>query len=187
MIDQLHSRAPPSSPSPRPVDRGGASAGRRVEEVRPEVVPTGSTIRLAFGAVRGVMSDPIVRWLFVVYGLVFVGRQMSAQYMTVLVHDVEHTSLLVAGSVGLVLGLATDRRGGRLAGRGLDRRPARLPAVLVARSPASPSPSRCCRWASTVAWLAVPTAWRSPSRRSSGRWCRGCWRRRRRPSAARPR
>jgi MFS family permease len=76
-------------------------------EVRPEVVPTGSTIRLAFGAVRGVMSDPIVRWLFVVYGLVFLGRQMSTQYLALLVHEVEHTSLEVAGSVGLVLGLAT--------------------------------------------------------------------------------
>ena len=76
-------------------------------EVRPEVVPTGSTIRLAFGAVRGVMSDSIVRWLFVIYGVVFVGRQMAAQYITVLVHTVEHTSFGVAGSVGLVLGLAT--------------------------------------------------------------------------------
>lgn len=75
-------------------------------EVRPEVVPTGSTLSLALAAVRGVLSDPVVRWLFVVYGVVFVGRQMSAQYMTLLVHDVEHTSLLVAGSVGLVLGVA---------------------------------------------------------------------------------
>jgi predicted MFS family arabinose efflux permease len=77
------------------------------QEVRPEVVPTGRTIRLAFGAVRGVMSDPIVRWLFLVYGAMFIGRQMSAQYLALLVHDVEHTSLQVAGSVGIVLGVAT--------------------------------------------------------------------------------
>jgi MFS family permease len=75
-------------------------------EVRPEVVPTGSTLRLAFGAVRGVIADPTVRWLFVVYGLVFVGRQMSGQYMTLLVHQVENKSYEVAGSVGLVLGVA---------------------------------------------------------------------------------
>ncbi len=75
-------------------------------EVRPEVVPTGSTIRLAFGAVRGVMSDPLVRWLFVVYGMVFVGRQMTTQYMPLLVHSVEHTTFLSSGSVGLVLGIA---------------------------------------------------------------------------------
>jgi MFS transporter, DHA1 family, multidrug resistance protein len=53
------------------------------------------------------MSDAIVRWLFVIYGIVFVGRQMSAQYLALLVHDVEHTPLDVAGSVGLVLGVAT--------------------------------------------------------------------------------
>jgi MFS family permease len=75
-------------------------------EVRPEVVPTGSTLRLAFGAVRGVIADPTVRWLFVVYGLVFVGRQMSGQFMTLLVHQVENKSYEVAGSVGLVLGVA---------------------------------------------------------------------------------
>ncbi len=76
-------------------------------EVRPEVVPTGSTIRLAFGAVRGVLSDPVVRWLFAVYGTVFLGRQMAASYLALLVHDVEHTPLHEAGSVGLVLGTAT--------------------------------------------------------------------------------
>jgi DHA1 family multidrug resistance protein-like MFS transporter len=75
-------------------------------EVRPEVIPTGSTLRLAFGAVRGVMADPTVRWLFVVYGVVFVGRQLVGQYMTLLVHAVEHKSFLVAGSVGPVVGLA---------------------------------------------------------------------------------
>ena len=75
-------------------------------EVRPAIVPTGSTLSLASAAVRGVLSDPIVRGLFLVYGVVFVGRQMSAQYLVLLVHDVEHTSLVVAGSVGLVLGVA---------------------------------------------------------------------------------
>jgi MFS family permease len=77
------------------------------DEVRPEVVPTGSTIRLALGAVRGVLSDPLVRWLFLIYGIVFLGRQMSTQYLALLVHELEHTSLDVAGAVGLVLGLAT--------------------------------------------------------------------------------
>ena len=76
-------------------------------EVRPEVVPQGSVLRLAFGAVRGVLSDRIVRWLFLIYGIVFLGRQMSTQYLALLVHDVEHTPLEVAGSVGLVLGVAT--------------------------------------------------------------------------------
>jgi len=124
-------------------------------EVRPDVVPTGSTIRLAFGAVRGVMSDPIVRWLFVVYGIVFVGRQMAAQYMALLVHDVEHTSLAVAGSVGLVLGVATivgaavSPVGGWVADK-LGFRP-----VLVAAIAGIAVAFALLPLGATVAWLAV--------------------------------
>ena len=124
-------------------------------EVRPEVVPTGSTLRLAFGAVRGVMSDPIVRWLFVVYGVVFVGRQMAAQYMALLVHDVEHTSLEVAGSVGLVLGVATivgaavSPLGGWVADK-LGFRP-----VLVAAVAGIAVAFALLPLGTTVAWLAV--------------------------------
>ncbi len=76
-------------------------------EVRPEIVPVGSTVKLALGAVRGVLADATVRWLFAIYFLVFVGRQMSTQYMALLVHQVEGTPIEVAGAVGLVLGLAT--------------------------------------------------------------------------------
>jgi MFS family permease len=76
-------------------------------DVRPEVVPSGSTFRLAFGAVRGVLADSTVRWLFLIFGIVFVGRQMSGSYLPLLVHQVEGTSLHVAGSVGVVLGGAT--------------------------------------------------------------------------------
>jgi MFS family permease len=76
-------------------------------DVRPDVVPQGSVLSLAFGAVRGVLSDSTVRWLFAIYGVSFLGRQMSTQYLSLLVHEVEHTPLDVAGSVGLVLGAAT--------------------------------------------------------------------------------
>jgi MFS family permease len=125
------------------------------QEVRPEKVPTGSTIRLAFGAVRGVMSDPIVRWLFVVYGAVFVGRQMSAPYMTLLIHQVDHTSLEVAGSVGLVLGVATvvgaafSPLGGWIA----DRLGFRL--VLTASIAGMAVAFALLPIGGTVAWLAV--------------------------------
>ncbi len=76
-------------------------------DVRPEHVPVGSVVRLALGAVRGVMADPIVRWLFLIFGIVFLGRQMSGAYLPLLIHRVEGTSLYVAGSIGLVLGVAT--------------------------------------------------------------------------------
>jgi MFS family permease len=125
------------------------------KEVRPEVVPVGSTVRLAFGAVRGVMSDPIVRWLFVIYGLVFVGRQMSTPYMTVLVHNVEGKSFLVAGSVGLVLGIS------QIAGAGLsplggwvaDRLGFRT--VLVAAIGGMAVAFALLAMGTTVVWLAV--------------------------------
>ena len=72
-------------------------------EVRPEVVPTGSTVRLAFGAVRGVFSDRMVRWLFAVSGVVFVGRQMALPYLPLVIHSVENSPIREAGSGGLVL------------------------------------------------------------------------------------
>jgi MFS family permease len=125
------------------------------KEVRPEVVPVGSTIRLAFGAVRGVMSDPIVRWLFVIYGLVFIGRQMSTPYMTVLVHDVEGKSFLVAGSVGLVLGLAQIVGAGisPIGGWVADRLGFR--AILVAAIGGMAVSFALLAMGTTVAWLAV--------------------------------
>jgi MFS family permease len=125
------------------------------QEVRPETVPTGSTIRLAFGAVRGVLSDPIVRWLFVVYGSVFIGRQMSAPYISLLIHQVEHTSFEVAGSVGLVLGVATvvgaafSPLGGWIA----DRLGFRL--VLTASIAGMAVAFALLPIGGTVAWLAV--------------------------------
>jgi MFS family permease len=125
------------------------------KEVRPEVVPVGSTVRLAFGAVRGIMSDPIVRWLFVIYGLVFVGRQMSTPYMTVLIHDVEGKSFLVAGSVGLVLGLAQIVGAGvsPLGGWVADRLGFR--AILVAAIGGMAVSFALLAMGTTVAWLAV--------------------------------
>jgi MFS family permease len=76
-------------------------------EVRPDIVPQGSVLTLAFGAVRGVLSDRTVRWLFTIYGIAFLGRQMSTQYLPLLIHEVENTHLNAAGTVGLVLGVAT--------------------------------------------------------------------------------
>ena len=125
------------------------------KEVRPDGVPVGSTVRLAFGAVRGIMSDPIVRWLFIIYGLVFVGRQMSTPYMTVLIHDVEGKSFLVAGSVGLVLGLAQIVGAGfsPLGGWVADRLGFR--AVLVTAIGGMAVSFALLAMGTTVAWLAV--------------------------------
>ncbi len=123
-------------------------------DVRPDVVPTGSTLQLAFGAVRGVMADPIVRWLFVVYGAVFVGRQMSTQYMPVLIHSVENASYHVAGSVGIlglaaVVGAAVSPVGGWVADRLGFRR------VLVGAIAGVAVSFGVLSFGTSVAWLAI--------------------------------
>ena len=69
----------------------GVSVEKRVaylREVRPEVVPVGSTLRLAFGAVRGVLTDPIVRRIFAIYTVAFLATQASRPYIPVLVEGI---------------------------------------------------------------------------------------------------
>jgi MFS family permease len=80
--------------------------GLGTREVRPEVVPVGPVLRLAFGAVRGVVADPHVRRLFVVYGVVFLANQMSRPYTPVLVEGIVGTGPGLASGIGLVMGIA---------------------------------------------------------------------------------
>ncbi|MEW6225564.1 MAG: MFS transporter, partial [Chloroflexota bacterium] len=74
---------------------------------RPEVVPVGPVLRLAFGAVRGVLGDPAVRRLFAVYGVVFLANQMSRPYTPVLVEDLVGTGPGLASGIALVMGVAS--------------------------------------------------------------------------------
>jgi hypothetical protein len=70
---------------------GGASVGTSLlvlvgsREVRPEVVPTGRIVDLAFGAMRGVLADPAVRRIFLIFGVSFLATQMSRPYIPVVV------------------------------------------------------------------------------------------------------
>lgn len=75
-------------------------------EVRPEVVPQGRTLDLAFGAVRGVISDRAVRRIFLVFGTAFLANQMSRPYLPVLVETVVHPGPGLASAIGLVAGTA---------------------------------------------------------------------------------
>ena len=74
-------------------------------EVRPDVVPVGPVLRLAFGAVRGVVSDPDVRRLFIVYGVVFLASQVSRPYTPVLVEGLLGPGPGLASGIGLVMGV----------------------------------------------------------------------------------
>jgi DHA1 family multidrug resistance protein-like MFS transporter len=75
-------------------------------EVRPEVVPTGRIVNLAFGAVRGVLADPAVRRIFVIFGVSFLATQMSRPYIPVVVEVLVGTGPGLASSIGLVAGTA---------------------------------------------------------------------------------
>jgi MFS family permease len=75
-------------------------------EIRPEVVPTGSVIRLAFGAVRGVLGDTIVRRIFLIFGVSFLATQMTRPYIPVLVEGLTGTGPGLASAIALVMGTA---------------------------------------------------------------------------------
>ncbi|MEJ7695348.1 MAG: MFS transporter [Candidatus Limnocylindrales bacterium] len=75
-------------------------------EVRPEVVPQGRTLDLAFGAMRAVLSDPIVRRIFLIFGVAFLANQMIRPYLPVLVESLVGSGPGLASSIALVMGTA---------------------------------------------------------------------------------
>lgn len=76
-------------------------------EIRPEVIPEGPVLRLAFGAVRGVLHDPAVRGLFAVYGVVFLANQVSRPYVPLLVERLIGAGPGLASGIGLVVGVGS--------------------------------------------------------------------------------
>jgi MFS family permease len=75
-------------------------------EVRPEVIPVGGTIELAFGALRNVLGDPTVRRIFLIFGLSFLVTQMTRPYIPVLVEDLTGQGPGLASAIALVAGTA---------------------------------------------------------------------------------
>jgi MFS transporter, DHA1 family, multidrug resistance protein len=73
-------------------------------EQRPEVVPEGRVLTLAFGAIKAVLGDPAVRSIFVIFGLSFVANQMSRPYIPVVVEEVVGRGPGLASAIGLVAG-----------------------------------------------------------------------------------
>ncbi len=76
------------------------------KEVRPEVVPTGRIVDLAFANLRGVLTDPATRRIFGIFGVSYVAIQMSRPYIPVLVERVAGQGLGLASAIGLVAGTA---------------------------------------------------------------------------------
>jgi MFS family permease len=75
------------------------------QEVRPEVVPTGRTLSLAFGAIRGVLDDRATRRIFGIFFVAFLASQITRPYLPVLVGQV-NGPIQEASAIGLVTGLA---------------------------------------------------------------------------------
>jgi DHA1 family multidrug resistance protein-like MFS transporter len=75
-------------------------------EIAPERRPEGRTLQLAFGAVRGVVVDPLIRRLFSVFGAALLARLMVNPFLPLLVERVKGDSHDVASAIGLVVGTA---------------------------------------------------------------------------------
>jgi len=74
-------------------------------EVRPEVVPTGRTLNLAFGAVRSLLRDRPTMRIFGIFFVAFLANQIARPYIPVLVGKV-NGPIDEASAVGLVVGVA---------------------------------------------------------------------------------
>jgi DHA1 family multidrug resistance protein-like MFS transporter len=75
-------------------------------EVRPQVVPQGAALRLAYGAIRGVVSDRGTRRVFAVFGVSFLATQMARPYIPVLVERLNTSGTGLASDIALVAGTA---------------------------------------------------------------------------------
>jgi MFS family permease len=75
-------------------------------EVRPSVVPVGPVLRLAYGAIRGVLTEPSVRRIFVIYGVAFLANQIARPYIPIVVEGVAGTGPGLASAIALVAGTA---------------------------------------------------------------------------------
>ncbi len=75
-------------------------------EIRPEVVPAGRILDLAFGAIRGVLSDPAVRRIFLIFGVAFLASQMARPYIPILVERIVEPGAGLASAIALVTGTA---------------------------------------------------------------------------------
>ncbi len=75
-------------------------------EVRPEVVPVGRVLDLAYGALRGVLGDPAVRRIFAIYGVAFLANQMSRPYQPLVVEGLVGPGPGLASAIGFVVGTA---------------------------------------------------------------------------------
>ena len=123
-------------------------------EVRPEKPPTRSVPELAYGAIRGVFTEPTTRRLFVIFGISLLGGQMIRPFVPILVAQVIGTQEGLASAIALVVGTASLVGGllSPMAGAVGDR--AGFRPVLAVSLAASGLAVAVMALAPSVAWLA---------------------------------
>jgi DHA1 family multidrug resistance protein-like MFS transporter len=75
-----------------------------LRESRTRPRPAGSVRRLALGAIGGVFTVRVTLWLFTIYALFILGRQMAIPFLPLFVERVYHQRGGLASAVGLVTG-----------------------------------------------------------------------------------
>lgn len=73
-------------------------------EVRPEVIPTGRVLSLAYGAMRSVVTDRAVLRIFVVFGTAYLATNMARPYIPILVERLAGRGPGLASAIALVAG-----------------------------------------------------------------------------------
>jgi MFS family permease len=107
IVDGLHLGLPVVFASSAVLSLGTAAlVAFGTHEVRPTVVPQGPVLRLAYGAIRGALSDPGTRRVFAVFGFAFLAAQMSRPYLPVLVEQLNPNGVGLATDIALVVGAA---------------------------------------------------------------------------------
>jgi DHA1 family multidrug resistance protein-like MFS transporter len=76
------------------------------KEVRPEVVPSGRIVDLAYANLRGVLTDAATRRIFLIFGIAYVAIQMTRPYIPVLVEQIAGRGPGLASAIALVAGTA---------------------------------------------------------------------------------
>jgi MFS family permease len=75
-------------------------------EIRPEVVPTGGVLALARGAIVGVVRDPSIRRLFIIFGVAILANQIYRPFLPILVQHIFGSGVGLASAIALVTGTA---------------------------------------------------------------------------------
>jgi DHA1 family multidrug resistance protein-like MFS transporter len=77
-----------------------------LQEVQPEVAPSGRTVDLAYGAIKGVFTDVTTRRLFTVFGIAVLARFMANPFLPIVTEHVSGSQVEVASAIALVVGTA---------------------------------------------------------------------------------